>query len=135
MTSPAPASRRRPSAARARASTRPGGPIAMAASDASTPARGPSGSGGRGLFGPEPFGHRAALGDPFGGLGALACPVAPVGPFARAAGRMGPEGAVGLVEDQAVPEAALGVGLQLRPLAARHLGQFVEREDQGLGVV
>src|SRR5690606_2595538 len=78
---------------------------------------------------PQPTGALAA------GAGALAEPVLPVRPLATTAAAVDPLGAGVGVEGGDVGEAALFVVLELDALAAAHLGQFLDLEDQGLDVV
>src|SRR5690606_10967587 len=69
------------------------------------------------------------------GPGAFAEPVSPGGPLAAAAAAIDPFGARLGAEGGDVGEAALLVGLQLDALAAAHLGQVGDGEDQRLDVV
>src|SRR3990167_3660683 len=69
------------------------------------------------------------------GAGALAQPVLPVGPVAAASATVGPFRPLFGVEHGDVGQTALFEILQPHPLAAPHLGQFVQREDQGLDVL
>src|SRR5690606_3775934 len=86
------------------------------------------------LLRPEPLRGREPARRELAGAGAFADPVAPLGPLAGAAGGVDPGRPLLGAKHQGVAQAALAVALQLDALAARHLGQLVQAEDQDLAV-
>src|SRR5690606_211948 len=87
-----------------------------------------------GPFSPEPIGPREALGRQAAGLGAGADPRACIRRPCPAR-TVAPAQAVGQAERLDVAQAPVAVLLQPHPAAARHAGEFRQREHQQLAVL